>query len=52
MKKRVIVGAFAVAMVTVSTQTVSAAEEVIFDYIPSPLPDNVVSYSYEVVWRR
>jgi hemolysin type calcium-binding protein len=47
MKKRVIVGAFAVAMVTLSAQTVSAAAEVIFDYIPSPLPDNVASYSYE-----
>lgn len=43
MKKRVIVGAFAVGMVTLSTQTVSAAAEVIFDYIPSPLPDNVAS---------
>jgi hypothetical protein len=43
----VTVGAFAFAMVTLSTQTVSAAAETIFDYIPSPLPDNVASYSYE-----
>ena len=37
MKKRVIVGAFAVAMVTLSTQTVSAAAEVILDYIGRPI---------------
>ena len=47
MRRSVIVGAFAVAMVTLSTQTVSAAAETIFDYIPSPLPNNVASYSYE-----
>ena len=47
MRRLVTVGAFAFAMVTLSTQTVSAAAETIFDYIPSPLPDNVASYSYE-----
>jgi hypothetical protein len=47
MRRLMTVGAFAVAMVTLSTQTVSAAAEAIFDYIPSPLPDNVASYSYE-----
>jgi hypothetical protein len=47
MRRLVTVGAFAFAMVTLSTQTVSAAAEVIFDYIPSPLPGNVLSYSYE-----
>jgi RTX calcium-binding nonapeptide repeat (4 copies) len=47
MRRLMTVGAFAVSMVTLSAQTVSAAAETIFDYIPSPLPDNVVSYSYE-----
>lgn len=37
-----------VVMATMAAaQTVSAATETIFDYIPSPLPGNVASYSYE-----
>jgi hypothetical protein len=47
MKKLFTVLAIAGAMVILSTQVVSAASEVIFDYIPSPLPGNVSSYSYE-----
>ena len=47
MKRLATVLAIAGAMVILSTQVVSAAAEVIFDYIPSPLPGNVVSYSYE-----
>ena len=47
MRKLFAVLAVAVAMVMLSTQAVSAAAEVIFDYIPSPLPGNVASYSYE-----
>lgn len=40
---------FAIILATamLSTQAVSAATEVIFDYIPQPLPGNVASYSYE-----
>jgi len=47
MKRLATVLAIAGAMVILSTQVVSAAAEVIFDYIPSPLPGNVSSYSYE-----
>jgi hypothetical protein len=47
MKRLATVLAIAGAMVILSTQVVSAASEAIFDYIPTPLPDNVASYSYE-----
>lgn len=39
--------AIVLAVATLSAQTALAAPEVIFDYIPSPLPGNVASYSYE-----
>jgi Ca2+-binding RTX toxin-like protein len=35
------------AILALGVGTASAATEVIFDYVPSPLPDNVASYSYE-----
>lgn len=45
MKKLLLI--LSVAAIMLPTQVASAAAETIFDYIPSPLPDNVVSYSYE-----
>ena len=46
MKKLLTTFAAIVAVMMLSTPA-SAATETIFDYIPSPLPDNVASYSYE-----
>jgi len=47
MKKLVTTFAAIIAAMLLSTPVASAATETIFDYIPSPLPDNVASYSYE-----
>jgi Ca2+-binding RTX toxin-like protein len=46
MKKLLTTFAAIVAVMMLSTPA-SAATETIFDYIPSPLPGNVASYSYE-----
>ena len=47
MKKLLTTCAAIAAVMLLSMPVASAATETIFDYIPSPLPDNVASYSYE-----
>jgi hemolysin type calcium-binding protein len=44
---RKLLAVLVVALGMVVMPSASAAAEVIFDYIPSPLPGNVASYSYE-----
>lgn len=46
MKKLVAASALAIAMVALALPA-SAGAEVIFDYVPKPLPGNVASYSFE-----
>jgi hypothetical protein len=47
--KRITLAAMAIVLIAFGfgAQQAAAATETIFDYIPSPLPDNVASYSYE-----
>lgn len=47
MKKLLVTLASVIAVVMLPMQAASAAAEVVFDFIPSPLPGNVASYSYE-----